>query len=96
MRDAMNSGKLQIKQEQIKSIFSDIEVICNYNSLLLADLEPCLADWSPNQRLGHIFLTIVCYLSSFLFIFIYYYFFIVTHTTADQIFESLHTIRERL
>jgi hypothetical protein len=40
-------------------IFSDIEIIHNFNAELLKELEPIVLNWSPRQCLGNIFLKIV-------------------------------------
>ncbi len=48
-----------ITPANIKSIFSEIEVILNYNALLLKEVEKKLATWSHEQCLGEIFLKLV-------------------------------------
>jgi hypothetical protein len=46
-----------ITPDQIKSIFSDVEVILRYNSVFLAELEGVMAVWDPTKtKLGQVFL----------------------------------------
>jgi hypothetical protein len=54
------SGEVTFKD--FKSIYSDIQVIRNYNMKLLRDLEPRIDNWTPNQQLGDIFLQIALFL----------------------------------
>jgi len=49
----------------IKSIFSEIETIYGYNKLLLHNLETRMSEWSPNQVLSDIFLTMSLFLKSY-------------------------------
>lgn len=55
----MDTSKQLITRDQIRLIFSEVEVILAYNKRLLEDLEPRVKEWGPNQRLGDIFLQIV-------------------------------------
>lgn len=48
--------------DDVKAIFSSLEVICAYNTDLLEQLKPRVQDWSPQQRLGDIFLQICGFL----------------------------------
>lgn len=57
-----NAGKLNVKPEQIKGVFSDIEVILNYNTKLLEDLEPIVTNWSATSRLGSTFISMVIHI----------------------------------
>jgi len=42
-----------------KSLFSDIQIIRGYQTNLMEELEPRIQNWTPNQRLGGVFVTIV-------------------------------------
>lgn len=44
---------------QFKALYSDIQVIRNYNAKLFKDLEPRFLNWTPFQLLGDIFLQVV-------------------------------------
>lgn len=59
LREAIAKKKPIIEESQIKALFSDIEIIHQFNKNLLADLEPIVENWSPKQCLGKIFLKIV-------------------------------------
>ncbi len=48
-----------ISQSDIKTIFSDIEIIYNANVKFLKDLDKKIAAWSPFQSIGDVFLEIV-------------------------------------
>ncbi|EGG23389.1 pleckstrin domain-containing protein [Cavenderia fasciculata] len=50
-----NAAKLNIKHEHLKQMFSNIEVIKNYNNKFLEDLKPIIENWSHFQKIGHIF-----------------------------------------
>ncbi|GAM26345.1 hypothetical protein SAMD00019534_095200 [Acytostelium subglobosum LB1] len=45
--------------EEFKKIFSNIEVIRNYNSSLLADLKPVIENWSNSKTIGKIFIQFI-------------------------------------
>ncbi len=57
-KNASASGAL-ITQEDLKAVFSDIEVILGYNSIILNDLEGRLKTWDQHTKLGDIFLKMV-------------------------------------
>jgi hypothetical protein len=46
--------------EDIKIIFSDIEIILAANKNLLQDLDKNLSKWMPSQVIGSVFLQMVC------------------------------------
>lgn len=49
-----------ITAAHVKSIFSELEVILNYNSLLLKEVEAKVQHWSHSSCLGTTFLKLVC------------------------------------
>ena len=49
-----------ITPANIKSIFSELQVILNYNALLLKEIEAEVQNWSHASCLGTIFLKMVC------------------------------------
>jgi len=56
------SKKHFITEEEVKGLFSDIEIILGYNSQLLEDLVPRIQHWNASQCLGDIFLKIISFL----------------------------------
>lgn len=48
-----------LAKEDIKTIFSDIEILYNINSSLLMQLELRMVSWSPCQKIGDVFNTMV-------------------------------------
>ena len=48
-----------VSKQHIKSIFSIIEIIHNYNSWFLTRIEERISRWDNNQKLGDIFLELV-------------------------------------
>eukprot|EP01102_Stenamoeba_stenopodia_P003758 TRINITY_DN1390_c0_g1_i1.p1 TRINITY_DN1390_c0_g1~~TRINITY_DN1390_c0_g1_i1.p1 ORF type:complete len:1021 (+),score=227.99 TRINITY_DN1390_c0_g1_i1:133-3195(+) len=54
-----------VNEKQCKQIFSNIEVILNYNTKLLVDLEKRVHQWSHQQLLGDIFLMITHFLKTY-------------------------------
>ncbi len=59
LREATAKKKPIIDEQQIRAIFSDIEIIHGFNKRLLSELEPIVGNFSPQQCLGNIFLKIV-------------------------------------
>lgn len=57
-----SSPKPLLPLDDVKSIFSSLEVIVAYNERLLSQLQPRVESWSPNQRLGDIFIQICGFL----------------------------------
>jgi len=49
-----------VELKTFKSLYSDLQVITNYNAKLLSDIEPLVQNWNATQKLGHIFLQLVC------------------------------------
>ena len=62
MASATSNTKPLLTLDEVKAIFSSLEVICAYNDNLLEQLQPRVQDWSPQQRLGDIFLQICGFL----------------------------------
>eukprot|EP01113_Clastostelium_recurvatum_P035747 TRINITY_DN5015_c0_g1_i2.p1 TRINITY_DN5015_c0_g1~~TRINITY_DN5015_c0_g1_i2.p1 ORF type:complete len:810 (-),score=195.49 TRINITY_DN5015_c0_g1_i2:112-2541(-) len=63
LRTAAATSSPIISENEIRFIFSTLDVILNYNQLLLSDLELRVGKgWTPHQRLGDIFLTIASFL----------------------------------
>lgn len=62
MASATSNAKPILPLDEVKAIFSSLEVICAYNDNLLEQLQPRVQDWSPQQRLGDIFLQICGFL----------------------------------
>jgi len=58
---AASQSQMVIKPEQMRSIFSNIEMIYNYNTLLLDGLENRISRWSNVQLIGDIFLKMAPY-----------------------------------
>lgn len=55
LRDKLDSKEEIISKEQIRTIFSDIEVIYNYNKNFLAQLEPKLKHFHIWTTMGDLF-----------------------------------------
>lgn len=67
LKEKSTKGKL-ITETQLKALFSDIEIIQNYNTKMLKSLEPKIElDWSPSTCLGEIFLQFVIWILVFFF-----------------------------
>eukprot|EP01117_Protostelium_nocturnum_P003411 TRINITY_DN1442_c0_g1_i1.p1 TRINITY_DN1442_c0_g1~~TRINITY_DN1442_c0_g1_i1.p1 ORF type:complete len:806 (+),score=343.01 TRINITY_DN1442_c0_g1_i1:243-2660(+) len=62
LKEAAHKKKPILEESQIKSIFSDLEMIYSFNSTLLAELTPIVEKWNAGQCLGNIFLKIMDYL----------------------------------
>jgi hypothetical protein len=45
--------------EDIKTIFSNVEVLLNFSTKLAHELESRIVNWTPNQMVGDIFLKFV-------------------------------------
>lgn len=56
---ALNSGHPILTIQEIRGIFSNIEMIYNYNSLLCEALRERLADWHEKQVIGDIMIRMV-------------------------------------
>eukprot|EP01133_Synstelium_polycarpum_P010927 gene10927-12734_t len=54
-----NASKLNIKPEVLKRMFSNIEVIQNYNKSLLDELRPIIEQWSNSKKIGNIFIQFI-------------------------------------
>ena len=46
---------------QLKTVFSNIQMIRQLNTTLLSDLQQRVSTWSVHQKIGDIFLQIVCF-----------------------------------
>jgi hypothetical protein len=62
LMSSVTSSKPLLVLDEVKSIFSSLEVIVAYNERLLSQLQPRVESWSPNQRLGDIFIQICGFL----------------------------------
>jgi len=62
LSNSTTTRKPMVNQTELKTIFSNIEVIYNYNSVLLEGLENRLKSWSSSQRIGDIFIRMTDYL----------------------------------
>lgn len=71
-------------KEQLRAVFSEIEVILAYNKMLLNSLEKRMAAWNSDTKIGDIFLKMVS-LRTVLFI---------LNIFVDRFLESVHSIRE--
>ena len=64
-------GPLRMKQppivsrQDLKAVFSEIEVICGYNSMLLKQLEDRMKNWSETQLIGDIFIKMIDFLKTY-------------------------------
>ncbi len=52
LRASVDSSNPILTENEIRTIFSEIESILNYNRLLLKQLEERVAKWSVSQKLG--------------------------------------------
>jgi len=55
----LGSDRPLISAEDIKQIFGDLEIIMNYNSVFLTDLEQRLENWSIWAKVGDVFRNMV-------------------------------------
>lgn len=56
MRDSLSSNEPILPSElTLRSLFSDMEVIKNYNSALLVQLQKRKLSWGPYQKIGMVF-----------------------------------------
>jgi len=62
LRNSQDTNNPILTEIEIRAIFSELEVLLNYNNLLLVQLEQRVAKWGVHQRLGDIFLQIASYL----------------------------------
>eukprot|EP01130_Rhizamoeba_saxonica_P013323 TRINITY_DN5682_c0_g1_i1.p1 TRINITY_DN5682_c0_g1~~TRINITY_DN5682_c0_g1_i1.p1 ORF type:complete len:684 (-),score=171.65 TRINITY_DN5682_c0_g1_i1:87-2138(-) len=53
--DATKNEKPMLSAEDIKTIFSSIQVIVGFNKVLLSDMEEAIMNWNINIRIGAIF-----------------------------------------
>jgi phosphopantothenate synthetase len=83
LKEAAAKKKPIIEEHQIRALFSDIEIIHQFNKNLLADLEPIVEKWSPKQCLGKIFLKIVILYS-------------IQADTLDGLSQNISRIRSKL
>jgi len=51
-----------IEKEELRNLFSDIELIYQFNKMLLVQLESRLREWSTDQTLGDVFLQVMEFL----------------------------------
>ena len=58
--------------EQVRIIFPEtLKVIINYNEQLLELLTPRVNSWSPTQKIGDVFVSIVCVIIFLLLLFLF-------------------------
>jgi hypothetical protein len=62
LRAALESGNPILSDNEIRAVFSETEVLLNYNRLLLVQLEERVGKWNVHQCLGDIFLQIAGFL----------------------------------
>eukprot|EP01112_Ceratiomyxa_fruticulosa_P009029 TRINITY_DN234_c0_g3_i1.p1 TRINITY_DN234_c0_g3~~TRINITY_DN234_c0_g3_i1.p1 ORF type:complete len:784 (+),score=187.98 TRINITY_DN234_c0_g3_i1:333-2684(+) len=62
LRNAIDSHTPIIEDNELRVIFSNLEIILSYNQILLEQLESRVGNWTPHQLLGDIFLQIASYL----------------------------------
>lgn len=62
LRTGSWSKKLRPNSQKLKHLFSDIELIYNFNKTLHSDIEQRLSVWSPSQKISDIFLSIMGFL----------------------------------
>lgn len=62
LRDGTWNKKLKLDRNQIKTLFSDIEVILNFNITLQTEIETRIQTWSPSHVISDIFLRIMSFL----------------------------------
>jgi hypothetical protein len=100
LKSAASSEKSIVKTEKLRLMFPpEIEIILNYNKMLLKGLREALKSWRPCSRLGNAFLKIVrssaslfsAVCSSY---FTFAWFSLVSR--VDRVLESLHILREQL
>jgi hypothetical protein len=61
----VKSTSYGLDTEDIKVMFGGLEVLLNVNSRLLASIEERMHAWSPNQRLGDLFLEMAAFLKTY-------------------------------
>ena len=52
LRNALDTNNPILTENEIRAIFSETEVLLNYNSLLLVQLEQRVEKWNVHQCLG--------------------------------------------
>lgn len=62
LKEAVASGKPIISNEEIKTIFSNIQIILGYNDALLQDLRKKMELWHPSQTIGEVFLKMAAFM----------------------------------
>jgi hypothetical protein len=55
-------GKPIISNDEIKTIFSHIQIILGYNDALLEDLRKKTSSWHPYQMIGDVFLKMAAFM----------------------------------
>jgi hypothetical protein len=59
LRNSMQNGRGILNEEDLKRIFSTVELIYNLNNTLLQDLRERIKKWSDSQIIGDVFLVFV-------------------------------------
>lgn len=62
LKEAVASGKPIISNDEIKTIFSNIQIILGYNDALLEDLREKIGSWHPAQMVGDVFLKMAAFM----------------------------------
>jgi hypothetical protein len=88
LNQALRTKVTIITKEEIASIFSEIEVILNFHTLLLRQLHDRLKNWTPQALLADIFLVVVS--SLFLLLLLLFFFFLFPFlSSSDRRFPLL-------
>jgi hypothetical protein len=62
LKEAVARGKPIISNDEIKTIFSHIQIILGYNDALLEDLRKKTSSWYPYQMIGDVFLRMAAFM----------------------------------
>jgi len=62
LKEAAAGGKPIVSHDEIKTIFSNIQIILGYNDALLEDLRKKFAAWHPFQLIGDVFLKMAAFM----------------------------------
>lgn len=62
LKEAVARGKPIISNDEIKTIFSHIQIILGYNDALLEDLRKKTSSWHPYQMIGDVFLKMAAFM----------------------------------
>ncbi|KAH3763180.1 Guanine exchange factor for Rac 30 [Pelomyxa schiedti] len=65
LQAALEAGSPIITREQIKSLFSNLDVIANFNKVLLDCLEERMKNWTDTTRIGDVFCSTAAFLKCY-------------------------------